>query len=199
MADAVGGVNPNVDPSALAGADAAGSVSKSGSKYDGMSLADKIFMLMMSAAEEQESRVEERFNMIEGKNSDTATYNSVMEQLRTANGKLDPEKPDDTVDINKMKFTHPETGEEVKVADYLKDSGMEVPNDGKDLTKDQITGLMDTVKDKLDSNSSQSQTDIIKLQNENSKLNRIYELLSNFLKTHHQMVNSIVRNIGWFV
>ncbi|HET6467219.1 MAG TPA: hypothetical protein VFG43_02460 [Geminicoccaceae bacterium] len=85
-------------------------------------------------------------------------------------------------------------------ADAFKAAGIPLPKDaeGKELTKlteDQMKGMLDNVQSKLDSVSSSSQLDMIRMQSMINKRNQAVEMLTNLVQKFAKTSDTIVGNI----
>ncbi len=182
-----------------AGINTSGQVDLNSPEYADMSIQDKIFALMLSAIDKQEKSLESHFQQIAGQRAQMDTFNAASEQLNALSGQLDPTKPDSTVDISKatIQITGQDgSPQEVNLAQYLKDSGLTLPDDPTKVNSETLSGIQSAVKDKTDSISSTSQTDLLKLQTESSKLSRLYDIATNMTKSFGDSNANIVRNLG---
>lgn len=175
-----------------------GRINVNSSEYEGMSIQDKIFALMLSAIEKQEKSLESRFEQIAGQREQMDTFNAASEQLNALAGQLDPAKPDATVDISEATIQitgqdgNPQT---VNLAGYLRDSGLTLPEDLTKVNRETLSGIQSAVKDRTESISSTSQTDLLKLQTESSKLSRLYDMTTQMMKNMADSLANIVRNL----
>ncbi len=181
------------------GVNISGQINLNSPEYADMSIQDKIFALMLSAIEKQEKSLESRFEQIAGQRAQMDTFNAASEQLNALAGQLDPTKPDSTVDISEA--TIQITGQDgspqtVNLVQYLKDSGITIPDDPTKVNSETLSGIQSAVKDKTESISSTSQTDLLKLQTESSKLSRLYDMTTNMMKSLADSLANIVRNLG---
>lgn len=177
------------------GVNITGTVNMGSDQYQGMSIQDKIFALMLSAIDRQEKSLQSRFEMMAQQNTKVDTLNSVSSQLGTLSGQLDPTKPDSTVDITKATIQikgEDGTMQDVNMVDYLKQAGVTLPEDPSKVNQESLSALQSTIKDKTESVSTTSQTDLLKLQTESSKLSRTYELLTTFTKNTSDTCQNII-------
>lgn len=176
-----------------------GAIDFSSPEYADMSIQDKIFALMLSAIDKQEKSLESRFEQIAGQRAQMDTFNAASEQLNALAGQLDPTKPDSTVDISEATIQVPDqngTPQTVNLVQYLQDSGLTIPDDPTKVNSETLSGIQSAVKDKTESISSTSQTDLLKLQTESSKLSRLYDMTTNMMKSMADSLANIVRNLG---
>lgn len=177
------------------GISTAGTTNIGSSEYDGMSIQEKIFALMLSAIDKQEKSLEARFSMMAQQNAKVDTLNAVSEQLGALSGQLDPTKPDSTVDISKATIQiKDENGvmQDVNMVKYLQDSGITLPEDPTKVNQESLSSLQSTIKDQTESVSSTSQTDLLKLQTESSKLSRLYEMTTAMMKNMSDACQNII-------
>lgn len=176
-----------------------GQINLDSPEYADMSIQDKIFALMLSAIDKQEKSLESRFEQIAGQRAQMDNFNAASEQLNALAGQLDPTKPDSTVDISEATIQVPDqngTPQTVNLVQYLQDSGLTIPDDPTEVNSETLSGIQSAVKDKTESISSTSQTDLLKLQTESSKLSRLYDMTTNMMKSMADSLANIVRNLG---
>jgi hypothetical protein len=175
-----------------------GTVNIGSDEYAGMSIQEKIFALMLSAIDKQEKSLEKRFEMMAQNNAKVDTFNAVSEQLGALSGKLDPTKPDSTVDITQATIQikgEDGTMKEVNMANYLRDAGITLPEDLENVNQETLSGLQGTIKDNTESVTSTSQTDLLKLQTESSKLSRLYEMTTAMMKNMSDACQNIISKL----
>lgn len=167
-------------------------------EYEGMSIQEKIFALMLSAIDSQEKSLEQRFEMIASQKDKVDTLNKANAALGDLAGQLDPADPEDTIDITQttIQIADPETGtmRDVNAAQYLKDAGYTFTDPTK-MNATGLSSLQSAVKDGTESLNATSQTDLLKLQTESSKLSRLYEITTNMMKTMSDSAQGIARNL----
>lgn len=167
-------------------------------EYAGMSIQEKIFALMLSTIDKQEKSLEKRFEMMAQHNSKIDTFNAVSEQLGALSGQLDPTKPDSTVDITQATIQikgEDGTMKDVNMASYLRDAGITLPEDLENVNQETLSGLQGTIKDNTESVTSTSQTDLLKLQTESSKLSRLYEMTTAMMKNFNDACQNIISKL----
>lgn len=180
------------------GINTSGTINIGSSEYEGLSIQEKIFALMLSAIDRQEKSLEARFEMMAQQNSKIDTFNAVSEQLGALSGQLDPTKPDSTVDITQATIQikgEDGTMQEVNMAQYLQDAGITLPEDLENVNQETLSSLQSTIKDQTESISSTSQTDLLKLQTESSKLSRLYEMTTAMMKNMSDACQNIISKL----
>ena len=153
-------------------------------------LSTLVMNLMLQRVHSVDGVLSGMINQMDANNVSTQNLNNFLEQLR----EMRPKSADGTISKDRMTMAEDKT---------YKDSGNKVsPRTtwGLDLNKDsytqgQIDQLIEIVKSKISTINSNQQMEQIKMQKYNNVRNESMQMVSTFIKSQMQSLQSIVNNM----
>lgn len=163
-----------------------------------MDLETIMMFVQTSRANLLESSLRDQLLAIQGRNTEIAEMNDMMNLLRAKMPNIDSKTKEITFDSS--------NDNDKKLKAFLEKGGYfaggKWDNDGKKFTppNDQtavqwIGGTNDSIKSKVDSLNSTQQLDMMRMQSLMNKRNEAFDQLTNFIKKHNDQLGTIIGNM----
>ncbi|WP_163834361.1 hypothetical protein [Spartinivicinus ruber] len=139
------------------------------------------FLLLLSQSEALEGRIRDQFSEIKGRNDEMKAINDKLAEVRKVRSGL--EENDDTTTLSN------------DLREFFEKSGIVIPGNGQEISKEELSALIENVKARSDELSQSNQLQNVRFQDLKKKYDSTFDFLSNVLKSTASSRDGIIRNV----